>query len=253
MDFSRSLIEERLKFMVILLIALAGILGMTALVGTLSLVRKFKLGKVDVGFSLGSLFFRSPTSARLYGVATYYGFGLFLSGAYAILAATAPVQNTGTVLLLSFLAAIVQGLTAALVLVITSQNHPISKLRRVSIATAAFHAVGHVLYGLCVGLVLAAFWQDIHQTLEAVLSGRHSGDVIAYAIIWLPLFGLPLFFAGYMLYTFSHSEQVRMKAKRVSRAPVSKIATKMIRSKHRPETRANQKMKEPAKIMKRAA
>ncbi len=209
------------------LIALAGVIGTTAMIGVMSFVHRMKWANADMVRAIGSIFSKSSEMTLFYGLMTHYCFGLFFAFLYAILIATAPVLTPGTAVIISTLTGLVHGLMVGLLLsVVVAEYHPVAKFRDAGLTVAAAHVVGHIFYGLCLGLSFAASWSGIHTSLEDFATGKGLGDILGFAIIWLPLFGVPSAFVAYIVYSFSTPHRVSERSRVSSRRRTQKVKAK---------------------------
>ena len=188
----------------LLIIGLAGVLGTTAMIGVMSWIHHLKLANADMVRAIGTLFTKSNDLSRFYGLVVNYSFGIFFAFVYAFLMGLSPVLTPGSAVIITLLTGLVHGLMVGLMLIVAvGEFHPMKKFRNVGVPVALAHVVGHVVYGLTIGSTFALTWARVYPVLVDMASGRIFGDIIGFAVIWFPLFGIPMIFVGYMIYAFA--------------------------------------------------
>jgi hypothetical protein len=185
----------------VVIIALAGILATTVMIGVMSVVHYFKLANADMVRAIGSMYTRSYERSLVPGLIIHYFFGLFFAFAYAFLIGIAPVLTPGsTIVILSF-AGFVHGLIVGLFLEIrVAEHHPLKQYRNVGLSVVVAHIVGHIFYGLSIGLFFAANMAKIHDPIRKFVQLSIAGEIPSNSKLWLFLFGLPLLVGLYLFY-----------------------------------------------------
>ena len=200
--------------MSILAIILAGLIGTSAMIAAMALIHKLKLANADMVRAIGGIYTKSHESSFLPGLIIHYFNGIVFALLYSFLLSFSPVLSPGTAMIICGLTGFVHGLMVGLFLmVMVAEYHPIPEFRNAGPDVAAAHVFGHIVYGIAVGSVFALGWTSlgIEETLTTMTPGRVISDVVAFAAIWVPLFGLPLLFAGYVAYKH-FTDQVRRRA-----------------------------------------
>jgi len=202
--------------MAIFLIGCAGILGTTAMVAIMSLIHHMKWANADMVRAIGSVYTKSRDLSLFYGLMTHYSFGIFFAFAYSALFSVAPVISSGSIIIIGTLTGLVHGLMVGLLLsVVVAEHHPDAKFRRVGIDVALAHVVGHIAYGAALSVFIAMNWNHIASFLESITVGKMLGELVGFSVIWVPLFGIPLFFGSWVVYSFTKSHDVRKPAAQI--------------------------------------
>lgn len=200
--------------MSILAIILAGLIGTGAMIGVMSLIHKMKLANADMVRAVGGVYTKSYEDSLLPGLIIHFFNGIAFALLYSFLLSFSPVLTPGTAMIICGLTGFVHGLMVGLFLmVMVAEYHPVVEFRSAGPDVAAAHVVGHIVYGITIGAVFALGWTalGIEETLSSMTPGRVISDVLSFAAIWIPLFGLPILFAGYVLYT-NFTDRIRRNA-----------------------------------------
>ncbi len=197
----------------IFLLILAGFTSTTVMTSLMFLIHKLKWANVDMTRAIGSLYTHSYELSYPIGLMIHYSFGIFFAFIYAKLVDISPVLTPGSVLIITTFVGLVHGVTVGLLLqVVISEHHPLLQFRRTSLPIVLTHVIGHVAYGMTLGVIFAINLNRVHNTIEYYFSGRALGDLAGFALIWIPIFGPPLLFASYLTYQVL-TEKIRQKAR----------------------------------------
>lgn len=196
----------------ILLVALSGFLGTTAMIGIMALIHKLKWSNADMVRAIGSLYTRSHELSLVPGLLAHYSAGLLFAFGYAVICAFAPVRTPGSVVIISMMTGLVHGLTVGLLIeVVVAEHHPVEEFRTAGFPVVIAHLVGHIIYGTTIGICMASFWPVLKDYMDDFTHLSSGTDLMGFAIMWFPLFGIPLMFIGYVTYSVLTSE-VRARA-----------------------------------------
>lgn len=195
-------------------IILAGLIGTTAMVGIMSLITRLKFANADMVRAVGSVYTKSYEGSLMPGLIIHYFNGILFGLIYSFMLSFAPVLTPGASVIICGLTGFVHGLIVGLFLmVMVAEYHPMPEFRQAGPDVAIAHVIGHIFFGIAVGTVFAVGWDllGIGETLMTMTPGRVISDVLAFAAIWIPLFGIPLLFAGYVAYT-AFTDKIRRNA-----------------------------------------
>jgi hypothetical protein len=209
------------------LIALAGIIGTTGMVLLMSLIHRMRWANADMVRAIGSVYTRSKELSFLPGLVLHYTAGITFAFAYALLVGVSPASTPGAIFGICLATGAVHGIVVSLLLtVIVAEHHPVREFRRAGLGVALAHVVGHLAYGLCIGLsfifsrVQFSFRADLLEgrTMETLV------DFMNFAGIWVILFGIPIAFASYVLYmaftarvqSMARAEELRPSRRKLS-------------------------------------
>jgi hypothetical protein len=136
-------------------VILAGLAGTGAMTLLMSFVTKAGLANADMVRAIGSLFTGSLDRALLVGATLYTMGGLVFAMLYAIALSFFPVQGFWPLFGASALLGFVHGfLMSFFLVVVVAEHHPIERFRDAGFGVALSHLLGHVAYGMGVGVVL---------------------------------------------------------------------------------------------------
>ena len=139
--------------------AIAGLVGVLIMTIFLRRAKLFHLPETQMIRAIGSMITKNVDTALLPGTVIHVIGGIVFAYCYAILLSTAPqTDNKAVVVVVCVVIGFVHGLIVTLFLVISvSQYHPVERFRRLNPGDMAAHVIGHLSYGLTVGLILAFF------------------------------------------------------------------------------------------------
>jgi len=189
-------------------IAFAGVLGTTAMIAIMEFIHRMKWANADMVRAIGSMVIGTYENSLYVGLLIHYAIGIGISFLYTLLISFAPIQTQGSTEIIAGMTGLVHGLIVGLLLMVeVAEHHPIPRFQRAGLGVAVSHVIGHIIYGLTVGFVLAKQWGSTSKILEAISEDRfNSGDIIGFAFVVAPIFGAPLLFAFYMSYGFIKSK-----------------------------------------------
>ena len=189
-------------------IALSGLLGTTAMIFIMTFIHRMKWANADMVRAVGSMITGTYENSFYFGLFAHYLIGVGFSFLYALLISVAPVQSPGSTEIIAGLAGLVHGLIVGLLLMVeVAEHHPIERFQKAGLGVAVSHVIGHIAYGLTLGIVLANRWESTSRILRAMSEDRfNAGDVIGFAAFAAPVFGAPFIFGLYITYGFIKSK-----------------------------------------------
>jgi uncharacterized membrane protein YagU involved in acid resistance len=191
-----------------LMIGLSGFLGTTAMIAIMSFIHRMKWANADMIRAVGSIVTGSYENSFYVGLIVHYAVGISFSFLYTLIIAVAPIQTPGSTEIIAGLTGVVHGLMVGLLLMVeVAEHHPVERFQRVGLGVAVSHVIGHIVYGLTVGFILAHQWGSTRQFLDAISEDRfNAGDVIGFSLMAIPIFWAPFLFIFYMSYGFIKSK-----------------------------------------------
>lgn len=141
--------------------ALAGFAGVIVMTVFLRRSRFFSLPETQMIRAIGSMLTKDPKTALVPGFIVHMGFGIVFAYIYQLFLSTAPGMEPGAIrfwvlVIVCTMMGAVHGLIVTLFLVISvAQYHPVEEFRKLEAGDMAAHVIGHVVYGLTVGVMLA--------------------------------------------------------------------------------------------------
>jgi hypothetical protein len=140
---------------VLLEVILAGAVGTAAMTLLMSFVTKAGLANADMVRAIGSVFTGSLERALLVGATLYTTGGFVFAMLYTIALSLLPVEGFWPIFGFSTLFGFVHGfLVSFFLVVLVAEHHPIERFREAGFGVALAHLLGHVVYGMGVGVVL---------------------------------------------------------------------------------------------------
>ncbi|MEO5969884.1 MAG: hypothetical protein ABIQ95_08150 [Bdellovibrionia bacterium] len=140
------------------IIALAGFVGTSTMLAVMSVLHTLKLANADMVRAIGSLYTRSIKGSLIPGLIIHYSVGLFFAFLYAKLLGILPITTVGSITIVSTFLGFVHGIIVGLALEVrVAVYHPVPEFKKVGFAVVVAHIVGHIAYGLSVGIVYAQF------------------------------------------------------------------------------------------------
>ena len=142
----------------LLIIALAGLMGTSTMLAVMSVLHTLKLANADMVRAIGSLYTRSYKGSLVPGLVIHYTVGLIFAFIYSKLIWYAPVVTPSSIIIIATFAGFVHGVIVGLALeVMVAVYHPVPQFRKAGFAVVVAHIIGHVAYGLTLGIVFAQF------------------------------------------------------------------------------------------------
>ena len=137
-------------------ILLAGVLGTVLMSVTMGTIHAAGWANADMIRALGSLVTRRREGAFAAGLGIHLVAGALFAVPYTLILGALSGGGFLMTLGLGALLGLVHGIVMALVLLaVVSEKHPLEEFRETDFEVAVAHIVGHVAYGVGVGLVVA--------------------------------------------------------------------------------------------------
>jgi hypothetical protein len=133
--------------------AVAGLIGAMAMNAFMRLVSFRFSQRVDMTIAVGSLLTGRVDNARMIGTLIHAGSGVIFGAVYLLLFSLTGLVRLPEILMLGLGIGFVHGLVVSYGLMfVVSERHPVEQFRTATIEIGLIHLVGHVLFGLTVGL-----------------------------------------------------------------------------------------------------
>ena len=137
--------------------ALAGIVGAACMALFMTGVTWMRIVNADMIRAIGSLFTGSNEAALRVGGVVHAVSGIVFAMLYAMVLSLFSVHGFWYATAMSGLIGFVHGFVVFFVLInMVAEHHPLPEFREVGVGVAAAHLVGHIIYGLVVGMILGA-------------------------------------------------------------------------------------------------
>ena len=145
-------------FIVLLFGAISGLIGAFAMTEFMLKVSSAYSKRVDMVRALGSFFTRKPEGAQELGRKIHTLSGLFFGALYFLTMYLIGGLNFPYAIFLGLGFGFFHGLTMSYILMFyASAKHPIKKYRDATLEEGLLHLVGHIIFGIIVGLMGALF------------------------------------------------------------------------------------------------
>lgn len=133
----------------------AGLFGAACMAGLMKLLSRKGLVNTDMIVAVGSIFTKSLDSAGLVGGLLHAISGVIFAMVYALVMSLFGVHGLLTTIAVSGGMGAVHGFIMCFIMVASvAEHHPIPQFREAGMGVAVAHLLGHVMYGLGVGLIL---------------------------------------------------------------------------------------------------
>jgi hypothetical protein len=119
----------------------------------LELITRTKLANADMVRAIGSIITRDYELALVPGLIIQFAFGIVFSFIYfGILSYFTSTLNINGILMSGFMG-LFHGIVIGFVGVITvAEHHPLEKFKKAGLTVAVAHVLGHIVYGLTIGI-----------------------------------------------------------------------------------------------------
>ncbi len=136
----------------------AGILATAVMSSVLYLFHWRGFANADMIRALGSLLTRSEDNALILGLAIHFTSGVVFAFVYLVFWSLWGIEALGTYVALGAFTGAAHGLVVSFLLVsLIAGHHPLPRFQEAGIGVAVAHLLGHVVYGVVVGLVAGAY------------------------------------------------------------------------------------------------
>lgn len=140
------------------MIVLSGFVGTSSMTIFLWLITAYGISNVDMVRALGSSITHDESNAFLPGLLVHYSAGLMFSFLYVFIFNIIPELSRYLFgyIMAGGLLGFVHGLVFALLLmIVVAEHHPLAKYKKAGFGVATYHFLGHIIYGLTLGLIYA--------------------------------------------------------------------------------------------------
>ncbi len=146
--------------MPVLDIAIAGLVGTVLMSLTMGLITVTHITNADMIRGVGSLVTKRLDNAFPVGLLLHLIAGALFAVPYTYVLRSMPVISPGTQIAGGGALGAFHGVAMAFILMaLVAEKHPIERFRKAGVEVAAAHIVGHVAYGMGVGLMSALLFQ----------------------------------------------------------------------------------------------
>jgi hypothetical protein len=137
--------------------AFAGLVSATCMGLFMTGLTRLRVVNADMIRAIGSLFTGSNEAAFSVGSFVHAVSGIAFAMIYAMVLSLFSVHGFGYTTAMSGLIGFVHGFVVFFLLInMVAEHHPLPEFREVGVGVAAAHLVGHIIYGLVLGMILGA-------------------------------------------------------------------------------------------------
>lgn len=138
-----------------LLTIVAGIVGTVGMSLAMWIITKSGIANAAMIRAIGSLFTKSYDNSFGPGLVIHFISGIFFAFLYVILISIFAPTSVAAAIGTGAMIGVFHGVAFGFLLVITvAEHHPLEQFRNAGFEVAIAHFVGHVIYGILVGLVV---------------------------------------------------------------------------------------------------
>lgn len=156
----------------IVTVVLAGILATAAMTGLMGFFNQSEERHADIVRAVGSLVTQDETTALGPGLFIHFTMGVLFAFLYIAVMSLAPPNDLGVTISIGLVMGLFHGFAVSFFLILfVSDYHPVPRFRSASLWVGIAHLIGHILYGLVVGLIAAltgARFPKVAELLQAL-------------------------------------------------------------------------------------
>lgn len=134
----------------------AGIAGTTAMLFFLHLLAYGRAIESRLPLALGAVALRKMEGALGTGLAMHYAFGITFGFIYTNLIVMTEPESKAAVIGMAMAFGLVHGIFATMFMIGMAERHPLKQFRESPVISSLAHGVAHLVYGLSVGITIAA-------------------------------------------------------------------------------------------------
>ena len=139
-----------------LLVIVAGIAGTALMTGVMWFIHRAGWANADMIRAVGSLVTRRYERSLEPGLLLHFTAGCLFAIPYLLIIRSLDTTRAGEIIAVAAAIGTFHGAAMIFVLMaLVAENHPVEQFRSAGVDVAAAHIVGHVAYGLGVGLIAA--------------------------------------------------------------------------------------------------
>ncbi len=139
----------------ILLPIFGGFIATLGITLVLWIIDKTGWTKADMVRAVGCLFTKSLDNALKIGLMIHFTAGIIISGVYLHVLSLLNLPNFLSTVIVGALIGFVHGFVVGFGIVIFAEHHPVEQFQEADFQVAVAHVVGHIVYGLLLGIIFA--------------------------------------------------------------------------------------------------
>ncbi|RMF61100.1 MAG: hypothetical protein D6748_02530 [Calditrichaeota bacterium] len=139
----------------IVLPIIGGFIATIGITTVLWLIDKSGWTRADMVRAVGSFFTKSYENSLKIGLAVHFAAGILISGVYLHILSLLQLNNAVLLTGMGGLLGFVHGFIVSFGIVIFAEHHPVKQFKEADFQVALAHLLGHIVYGLILGLFFA--------------------------------------------------------------------------------------------------
>lgn len=152
-----------------LIVIAAGFVGTAMMTGVMWFIHRSGWANADMTRALGSLVTRRYENSLLPGIALHFTVGCIFAIGYLLIFRSLDLNSIRASIAVGTALGTFHGAAMSFILMaLVAETHPVERFRQAGIEVAAAHVVGHLAYGMGVGLV--AGWLGTGKAAATVAS-----------------------------------------------------------------------------------
>ena len=139
---------------IFLISLMSGFFATLCMVGVMDIITKSKLANADMVRAIGSIFTKNYENSFKPGLILHFLSGLIFTTVYFAAFKFFLLENTTLAPVVGLVGGFFHGMFITLLLVnLVAKYHPLSKFKETGFYMATAHVVGHMVFGLALGLI----------------------------------------------------------------------------------------------------
>lgn len=138
----------------VIVAAMAGVIATAGMTTVLWLITRSGRTNADMVRALGSFITRSYHNSLLVGTAIHFGAGIPIAMLYIVAFQVIRVESIASMMLAGAAFGFFHGFAFSFVMLTISEYHPVDKFHKADFQVAFAHLLGHVVFGILVGLMV---------------------------------------------------------------------------------------------------
>lgn len=137
-----------------LIVIVAGFVGTAMMTGVMWFIHRSGWANADMSRALGSLITRRYENSLLPGMAIHFTVGCLFAVGYMFVFRSLDLHSMRASIAVGTALGAFHGAAMSFILMaLVAETHPVERFRKAGVEVAAAHVVGHLAYGMGVGLV----------------------------------------------------------------------------------------------------
>lgn len=153
-----------------MIVIVAGFVGTSLMIGVMWFIHRSGWANADMTRALGSLVTRRYENSLLPGLALNFAAGCAFAVGYLLVLRSLDLHSVRASIAVGTALGAFHGAAMSFILMaLVAETHPVERFRKAGVDVAAAHVVGHLAYGMGVGLVAGLLGTGKAQTTAASL------------------------------------------------------------------------------------